>query len=169
MSEYTNIKEDVLKKLEQYLPYIQEQFGIETIGVCGSISRGDVTPESDVDLLISFQKGHLHFANLGDYLEDPQNGDRFTHPVSNTAPPQLIHHCRSSTVHPPPLICQHPCPLPATGICSHRMKQTNKFPIMLPITGHRYHVPCCPFIPPQQLQRITRHENCLIFPDLIHT
>ncbi|MDO5846145.1 MAG: nucleotidyltransferase family protein [Methanocorpusculum sp.] len=70
---YVSIKEDVLKKLEANLLEIRERFGIERIGIFGSVARGDDTPDSDVDILISFKEGQVIFANLvslGDYLEE---------------------------------------------------------------------------------------------------
>lgn len=54
MPEYTSIKEDVLKKLEANLPEMRERFGIETIGIFGSVSRGEDTPRSDIDSLYKF-------------------------------------------------------------------------------------------------------------------
>lgn len=54
MSEYHSIKEDVLKKLQANLPEIRSRFGIETIGIFGSVARGEDTPESDVDILYKF-------------------------------------------------------------------------------------------------------------------
>lgn len=73
MSEYVSIKEEVLKKLEANLPEIRERFGIETIGIFGSVSRGEDLPSSDVDVLYTFRPGELTLANLvnlGDYLEE---------------------------------------------------------------------------------------------------
>jgi len=57
MAEYVSIKEDVLQKLETHLPEIRDRFGIETLGIFGSVSRGEDTPESDVDVLYRFQNG----------------------------------------------------------------------------------------------------------------
>jgi Predicted nucleotidyltransferases len=57
MTEYQSIKPDVLALLEAHLPEIREQFGIETLGIFGSVSRGEDTPDSDVDILYRFQKG----------------------------------------------------------------------------------------------------------------
>ena len=56
MSQYTSIKEDVINKLKEHLLELQELFGIKNIGIFGSVSRGDDTPESDVDILYIFQK-----------------------------------------------------------------------------------------------------------------
>ena len=73
MTEYHSIREEVLYKLKTCLPEIQEKFGIETIGIFGSVSRGEDGPESDVDVLYAFTTGHggMHdMANLKYYLED---------------------------------------------------------------------------------------------------
>lgn len=71
MSEYTSIKKDVLTRLEILLPELRERFGIETIGIFGSVARGEDTPESDVDVLYCFQKGRggmFDLVGLHDYL-----------------------------------------------------------------------------------------------------
>ena len=57
MAEYVSIKEEVLRKLAENLAVIQEQFGIETLGIFGSVSRGEDTEASDVDVLYRFRKG----------------------------------------------------------------------------------------------------------------
>ena len=73
MQEYQSIKEDVLKKLADNLSEIENLFEIETIGVFGSVSRGEDTPESDVDILYRFKNGSLplrDFIAFKDYLEE---------------------------------------------------------------------------------------------------
>lgn len=72
-SEYKSIKESVLKKLEEHLPEIKESFGIEELGIFGSVSRGEDTQDSDVDILYRFAQGRggLHdMSGLYYYLED---------------------------------------------------------------------------------------------------
>lgn len=39
MAKYKSIKDDVLKKLEEHLLEIQERFGIEYLGLFGSVAR----------------------------------------------------------------------------------------------------------------------------------
>lgn len=73
MTESQSIKEDVLAKLKEHLPELRERFGIETIGIFGSVSRGEDRPGSDVDVLYTFRPGESTLANLvslGAYLED---------------------------------------------------------------------------------------------------
>lgn len=73
MTDYTSIKENVLKKLEERLPEIRERFGIETIGIFGSVARGEDTPDSDIDIFYAFYPDKIHydtFFSLYEYLEE---------------------------------------------------------------------------------------------------
>jgi predicted nucleotidyltransferase len=62
---YQSIKEIVLAALERELPYLRENYGIDTIGIFGSVSREEDTPDSDVDILYNFMEGR---GNLHEYL-----------------------------------------------------------------------------------------------------
>lgn len=42
---YVSIRDEVLRNLERELPFLEREFDIETIGVFGSVSRGEDTPE----------------------------------------------------------------------------------------------------------------------------
>lgn len=64
MSEYVSIKEEVLKKLEANLPDMRKHFGIETIGIFGSVARGEDTKESDVDILYELNEDKATLRNL---------------------------------------------------------------------------------------------------------
>lgn len=73
MAEYVSIKEEVLRKLSENLAEIQERFGIETLGIFGSVSRGEDTEDSDVDVLYRFRKGRggMHdLAGLYEYFKE---------------------------------------------------------------------------------------------------
>lgn len=83
MSEYVSIKNEVVKKLEEHLPEIRERFGIEMLGVFGSVSRGEDKPDSDIDILYRFKAGiktYHAMLELVDYLEE-----LFGRPVDLTA------------------------------------------------------------------------------------
>ncbi len=70
---YQSIKADVLQKLNKHLPEIRGEFGVVSIGIFGSVSREEDTPESDVDVIVSFAPGEAtlaHLIYLGDYLEN---------------------------------------------------------------------------------------------------
>ena len=69
---YISIRSEVLEKLEANLSEIQSRFGIETIGIFGSVSRGEDTPESDIDVLYTFRPEfdtYNTFFDLTEYLE----------------------------------------------------------------------------------------------------
>lgn len=42
--------------LHEHLPLLREQFGIATLGVFGSVVRGEQGSASDVDILVDFEK-----------------------------------------------------------------------------------------------------------------
>ncbi|HJJ28039.1 MAG TPA: nucleotidyltransferase family protein [Methanocorpusculum sp.] len=54
MTEYQSIKPAVLTGLSASMPEIRERFGIESLGLFGSVSRGEDTPASDIDILYRF-------------------------------------------------------------------------------------------------------------------
>lgn len=73
MTEYTSIKDEVLRKLQENLPDIQRRFGILELRLFGSVSRGDDTKSSDVDILYVFREGEATYDNLfslHEYLTD---------------------------------------------------------------------------------------------------
>lgn len=57
MGEYQSIKSAVIALLEEHMPEIRERFGIDSLGIFGSVARGEDTPDSDVDVLYLFQEG----------------------------------------------------------------------------------------------------------------
>lgn len=50
-------RDHVLSVLHNVLPRLRERFGVESIGVFGSIARGDGSSASDVDVLVRFRAG----------------------------------------------------------------------------------------------------------------
>ncbi len=66
---------DIKHKLNQKSAYLKENFHIKEIGVFGSFVKGGhyVHKDSDIDILVSFNKGYKDFFNymkLKYYLED---------------------------------------------------------------------------------------------------
>lgn len=63
-------KEEILEILKKELPYLKEKFDVKTIGFFGSYVRGEQKEESDVDVLVEFQKpvGYFKFIELEDHL-----------------------------------------------------------------------------------------------------
>ena len=62
---------DLKQALHDEVPYLRERYHVDQIGICGSFVRGDQTPESDVDLLVTFTETPTlyEFVNLKRYLE----------------------------------------------------------------------------------------------------
>ena len=59
--------------IRDHLYDIRQRFKVERLGVFGSVSRGDETPSSDVDILVGFEEGQKTFDNFMElkfYLEE---------------------------------------------------------------------------------------------------
>jgi predicted nucleotidyltransferase len=67
--------EDVKFNLAAHKAELMER-GVKSLAVFGSVARGDAGPESDVDLLIEFDRavGLFHFIHVKDFLEHLLNG-----------------------------------------------------------------------------------------------
>jgi len=62
---------EIKKLLEHNKPKLTAKYHIKNIGLFGSLVRGDTTSESDVDILVEFEKPiGLDFVSLADELED---------------------------------------------------------------------------------------------------
>lgn len=62
----------IVKKIEENKEHVQK-YGIKKIGLFGSYSRGEQKDESDIDIVIEFEKGKKTFHNYMDlkfFLED---------------------------------------------------------------------------------------------------
>jgi len=69
MSKYISIREDVIRQLSENMPIIRERYGVESLSIFGSVSRGEDTIQSDIDILYTFREGEANLDNLAD-LED---------------------------------------------------------------------------------------------------
>ncbi len=58
--------------LRRQLPLLAERYQVESLGVFGSYVRHDQSPESDLDVLVTFYEppGLLKFIELENYLSD---------------------------------------------------------------------------------------------------
>lgn len=53
----TNIHVDnIIARLRQHLPYLKQQYHIKTLGIFGSYVRSEQTSQSDLDVLVDFDK-----------------------------------------------------------------------------------------------------------------
>ena len=72
MPNQTSIRDEVLAKLDANITYIRERFGIESLGIFGSVARGEDTAESDVDVIYEFRPEYDTYDtyfDLSEYLE----------------------------------------------------------------------------------------------------
>jgi len=61
----------ILRKLQAELPTLKRKFAVKSIGVFGSVIRGEDSPDSDVDILVEFDVPSFdHYMELKFYLED---------------------------------------------------------------------------------------------------
>ncbi len=65
--------QEIKETLKEKLPEIKEKYGVKNLYIFGSYVRGEQTPESDIDILVEFEKGKKTFDNYMDlkfYLEE---------------------------------------------------------------------------------------------------
>lgn len=61
----------ILAELKRVKPELQRKYGLSEIALFGSYSRDEQTPESDIDLMIDFEKLDVHkFFECAYTLED---------------------------------------------------------------------------------------------------
>ena len=62
---------DVQKILRAHRRELREQYGVKRIGVFGSYSRNEQRADSDIDILVEFERpvGLITFVRLQEYLE----------------------------------------------------------------------------------------------------
>jgi len=62
--------QEIEDKIRAIKPYLKNEFGIGQIGYFGSFAKGDYKADSDLDVLVSFNKKiGWKFFDLKDYLE----------------------------------------------------------------------------------------------------
>jgi len=64
-------REQIITKLKVELPFLKKEFGIRRIGLFGSFANGTQKKDSDIDIIIEFEKPiGLAFMDLADHLEN---------------------------------------------------------------------------------------------------
>lgn len=64
-------RRDVLKDKRKEILRIAERYGAKNVRIFGSVARGDVGPDSDVDFLVDLEPGRNLF-DLGGFLYEVQ-------------------------------------------------------------------------------------------------
>jgi predicted nucleotidyltransferase len=66
MKDLSSIK----KVLSEIKPELERRFHVSAIGVFGSYARGDQKPDSDIDIIVDFNRSvGVEFIDLADYIE----------------------------------------------------------------------------------------------------
>ena len=61
---------EIKKLLEQLKPELVKKYHVQSLGLFGSIVRGDFNDSSDIDILVDFEKPiGIEFIDLADYIE----------------------------------------------------------------------------------------------------
>ncbi len=62
--------DEVIRKIKSQYPYLSSEFGIKRIGVFGSVARKADRDQSDIDLVVEFERPiGLKFMSLAEYME----------------------------------------------------------------------------------------------------
>ena len=63
-------KKDVIEILRKELPHFVARYGVKRIGLFGSYAKGTQAEDSDVDVVVEFERPiGLKFVEFGDHLE----------------------------------------------------------------------------------------------------
>ncbi|TAJ43203.1 nucleotidyltransferase family protein, partial [Methanofollis fontis] len=58
------LQTDDFRRLQERSAWTGEHFGVQRIGIFGSVARGENTPTSDIDILVEFSRGKATFRNF---------------------------------------------------------------------------------------------------------
>jgi hypothetical protein len=65
------IKNETIEKIKRQRDYLFSEFGVEKIGLFGSVAEGTDNDRSDIDLVVEFRRPMgLKFIRLVEYLEE---------------------------------------------------------------------------------------------------
>ncbi len=64
-------RDEIIGKLKSQYPYLSSEFGIKRIGIFGSVAKQTEKEESDIDLIVEFDRSiGLKFMSLAEYMEN---------------------------------------------------------------------------------------------------
>lgn len=69
MTEHNHLNLDDLRTRRDEILAVARQHGASNVRVFGSVARGDATPSSDIDFLVSFQPGSSIFDQVALWLD----------------------------------------------------------------------------------------------------
>ena len=60
-------RDAIIQAIRELAPTLRERFGVASLGIFGSVARGDAGPDSDIDVLVGFDQGaRITFFTLSD-------------------------------------------------------------------------------------------------------
>jgi predicted nucleotidyltransferase len=69
-------KTEILQKLREMKPELAEKYNVKSIGIFGSVARGEAHGQSDIDVLVEFEPpiGFFKFLELEELLSERLGG-----------------------------------------------------------------------------------------------
>jgi len=64
---------ECIARLSEVVPYIHQEFGVESLSIFGSVARGDNRSNSDVDIFVEMPPKIFQLSALKNYLESILN------------------------------------------------------------------------------------------------
>ena len=62
---------EIIDKIKQDYPFLSREFGVKRIGIFGSVARREEGPESDIDIVVEFDRPiGLRFVDFVEYIEN---------------------------------------------------------------------------------------------------
>jgi hypothetical protein len=63
-------KEEITNILQEHAPYLATEYGVKRIGLFGSYAKNTPTEESDIDIIVEFERPiGFRFVEFAEYLE----------------------------------------------------------------------------------------------------
>lgn len=63
--------EEIRSLLKDKKEYLRDKYGVKELAIFGSVSRGDIDEESDIDIMVDFEEPiGLAFVDLAEELEE---------------------------------------------------------------------------------------------------
>ena len=64
-------QKEIIRTLRRTLPYLTDTYGVKRMGLFGSFAKGTSKEDSDVDILVEFEKPvGFEFMELAEYIEE---------------------------------------------------------------------------------------------------
>ena len=64
-------RDEIIKKIREQYPYLSRKYGVRRIGLFGSVARNSTRIDSDVDIVVEFDKPiGLRFIEFVEYMEN---------------------------------------------------------------------------------------------------